>query len=102
MEKKQLKKPKKNTYQPFEFSGQICGSQKTKVYNQERYGQFYWRLFPAGKEKVKTLFAFKDAVGEKIWQDIENFAYHGRSLIFLVKKYGSTPGNYQLLQWRKI
>jgi hypothetical protein len=41
MEKKQPKKPKKNTNQPFEFSGQICGSQKTKVYNPERYGQFY-------------------------------------------------------------
>jgi hypothetical protein len=41
-------------------------------------------------------------VGEKIWQDIENFAYHGRPLAFLVKKYTSMPGNYQLLQWRKI
>jgi hypothetical protein len=89
----------------YEFTGQILGKHKKKVYNKrsEYYLNTYYRLQVELKNnpKLKEILVFPES---KIWQNIEEAKYHGQRYLFYcspkVSNYQIVA--YQLVDWKEL
>lgn len=105
---------KTQNYRTRELIGKITDKVSAKAYSHKKdcqpdkclpechYGFFYYKLKIAceNKPEVSQIMVFKDLLtSEKIWKDIENTKYHGKTYAFDCSQWMKI---YRLVNWREL